>query len=79
MTEVLYMKDCESNYIKEFEARVVKQKDDHVVLDRTAFYPIGGGQPSDTGLLRWDGGESRVIEVTKKGIKIGRASCRERV
>ena len=68
MTEVLYMKDCESNYIKDFEARVVKQKDDYVVLDRTAFYPVGGGQPSDTGLLRWDGGESRVIEVTKKGI-----------
>ena len=68
MTEVLYMKDCDSNYIKEFEAIVTKQKDDYVVLDKTAFYPLGGGQPSDTGMLRWDGGESRVIEVTKKGI-----------
>ncbi len=71
MTEVLYMKDCDSNYIKKFKARVVKQKDDYVVLDRTAFYPVGGGQPSDTGTLRWgdgDGEESRVKEVTKKGI-----------
>ncbi len=68
MTEILYMKDNDSNYIKEFEARVVKTKDNYVVLDKTAFYAIGGGQPSDTGLLRWNGGESKVIEVTKKGI-----------
>ncbi|MEE9151771.1 MAG: alanyl-tRNA editing protein, partial [Thermoplasmata archaeon] len=38
------------------------------VLDKSAFYPLGGGQPSDTGVLRWSGGESRVAEVQKKGI-----------
>ena len=66
MTEVLYMKDIESNYIREFEAKVVERGFDFVVLDRTAFYPVGGGQPSDTGHLRWPEGEARVREVTKK-------------
>lgn len=60
MTEVLYMKDIEANYIKEFDAKVVKKKDNYVVLDKSAFYPLGGGQPSDTGVLKWSGGESRV-------------------
>jgi len=68
MTEVLYMKDIEANYIKEFDAKIVKKKDNYVVLDRSAFYPLGGGQPSDTGVLKWSGGESRVAEVQKKGI-----------
>jgi len=70
MTEVLYMKDIESNYIREFDARVVERGFDFVTLDRTAFYPVGGGQPSDVGFLRWQGGEARVREVTKKdGLK----------
>ena len=68
MTEVLYMKDIDGNYIREFDAKVVKRKDNYVVLDKSAFYPLGGGQPSDTGVLRWEGGESRVAEVQKKGI-----------
>ncbi len=49
MTEMLYMKDVESNYVKEFDARVIERGFDYVVLDRTAFYPLGGGQPSDIG------------------------------
>ena len=68
MTEVLYMKNIDGNYIREFDAKVVKRKDNYVVLDKSAFYPLGGGQPSDTGVLRWEGGESRVAEVQKKGI-----------
>lgn len=66
MTEMLYMKDIESNYIREFEASVVERGFDYVVLDRTAFYPLGGGQPSDTGRLEWPGGHADVREVTKK-------------
>lgn len=66
MTALLYMKDIESNYIREFEAKVVGRGFDHVVLDRTAFYPLGGGQPSDTGHLEWPGGRADVREVTKK-------------
>lgn len=72
MTEILYMPDIESNYIKKFDAEVVTRGDDHVVLNKTAFYPEGGGQPSDTGLLIWDDGESRVKKVEKKGKVIHR-------
>jgi len=67
MTEMLYMPDTEANYIKEFDATVLESADDYVVLDRTAFYPVGGGQPSDTGVLKWDGGSAEVLEVTKRG------------
>jgi misacylated tRNA(Ala) deacylase len=66
MTEMLFMKDVESNYIKEFDAKVIERGFDYVVLDRTAFYPLGGGQPSDTGSLVWSGGKAEVKEVTKK-------------
>lgn len=70
MTEILYMRDIESNYIRDFDARVVERGFDHVVLDRTAFYAVGGGQPSDTGRLEWPGGDAQVREVTKKdGVK----------
>ncbi len=48
MTELLYIEDA---YIKEFEAMVVEQLEAAVVLDKTAFYPGGGGQPSDNGAL----------------------------
>ncbi len=67
MTEFLYMKDTEACYIKNFEATVTKTGDDWVILDRTAFYPEGGGQPSDTGKLIWEGGSARVVSVSKKG------------
>ena len=34
-------------------------------LDRTIFYPTGGGQPGDTGVLRWDGGEAAIVDSLK--------------
>ena len=40
---------------------------DRVALDRSAFYATGGGQPHDTGVLSWDGGSARVVEVRKEG------------
>jgi len=67
MTKYLYMPDIEANYIREFDARITERGEGYVVLDRTAFYPEGGGQPSDVGVLRWDGGNVRVIRVQKKG------------
>ena len=67
MTEMLYMGDTESNYVREFDAVVVERGFDYVVLDRTAFYPVGGGQPSDTGFISWTDGRAEVREVTKKG------------
>jgi misacylated tRNA(Ala) deacylase len=48
MTDLLYVTDA---YVQTFPATVVAQVDGGVVLDRTAFYPGGGGQPSDTGTL----------------------------
>ncbi len=36
-----------------------------VVLDASLFYPTGGGQPGDSGLLRWDGGEMPVVTAVK--------------
>ena len=48
MTELLYLID---SYLKSFDATVTDHLDGGVVLDRTAFYPGGGGQPYDTGRL----------------------------
>jgi misacylated tRNA(Ala) deacylase len=79
MTELLYMKDSESNYIREFDATVTSAGEEsgeesgkvsgrkYIVLDRSVFYPAGGGQESDTGTVRWEGGIARVREVRKKG------------
>ena len=64
MTELLCQSDA---YLKEFDATVVAVNADQVVLDRTAFYPRGGGQPSDHGTLWADGTEYRVLEVKKQG------------
>lgn len=64
MTELLYMTD---SYLREFEANVTKSKGNGVVLDRTAFYPGGGGQPEDQGTLTVDGQVWRVQQVNKKG------------
>ncbi len=60
MTELLYQTD---SYLREFEAIVTEVVGDGVVLDRTAFYPGGGGQPNDVGRLLADGGEWEVVKV----------------
>ena len=48
MTERLYLDQME---LREFDATVVSASRNEVVLDRTAFYPAGGGQPSDNGVI----------------------------
>lgn len=64
--ELLYLKDC---YITEFDAVIESVKNNkYVVLDKTAFYPNSGGQPSDTGVLIHDGKEYPVDFVGKFGI-----------
>lgn len=64
-TKPLYYKD---QYMKKFEARVLKVIDDeYVVLDRTCFFPEGGGQPPDSGYLTFDGGKVEVVDVQKIG------------
>jgi misacylated tRNA(Ala) deacylase len=68
-TEMLYSTDA---YLRTFDARVeeVSPEDGLVVLDRTAFYPTGGGQPHDLGVLTWDGGSANVVEVRKEGPRV---------
>ena len=48
MTDILCYAD---SYLKEFDATVTDTTAKGVVLDRTAFYPGGGGQPPDSGLI----------------------------
>lgn len=63
MKNVLYMDD---SYLKEFEAVVESVKDGkYVVLDRTAFYPTGGGQPNDIGMMASNGQQYNVVFVGK--------------
>jgi len=64
MTELLYLHD---SYLREFDATVTSVNGQTVTLDQTAFFPSGGGQPSDAGLLRWPGGEARVLDIKKDG------------
>ncbi len=46
-----------------FTAQIVERRPDAVLLDRSAFYPGGGGQLSDRGLLRWSTGSVRVTHI----------------
>ena len=64
MTDLLYQTD---SYLQTFEARVsaVDAANRAVLLDRTAFYPGGGGQPNDTGDLLVAGAALPVIKVKK--------------
>ncbi len=66
-TELLYLDDA---YQRSARTAVTDVDGARVVLDRTVFYPTGGGQPHDTGTLRWDGGEARVVEVRKQGADV---------
>ena len=60
MTEKLYHQDA---YLQEFEAIVTQLAEGRVTLDRTAFYPGGGGQPSDQGKIVRSGDEFMVSKV----------------
>ena len=64
LTVQLYQTD---SYLNEFDAAVTAANGQVVVLDRTAFYPSGGGQPHDTGVVIWEGGSARVVQVKRQG------------
>lgn len=67
MTELLFHSD---GYIKEFEATVKEVSKHGVVLDRTAFYAGGGGQPADVGKLTSGDRTYRVLQVGRSSGKI---------
>jgi len=67
VTELLYQTD---SYVREFEAAVTAVDGQAVALDRTAFYPGGGGQPHDMGSLAWEGGTAHVVKVKKQGADV---------
>lgn len=66
MTELLYQTD---SYLQEFDSTItsVLTEERAVILDRTAFYPGGGGQPCDFGTLTFDGITHPVNRVKKQG------------
>ena len=63
-TRRLYYEDA---YIREFTGKVLRTSGKRIVLDETAFYPEGGGQPADHGCLEFNGARSRVVDVQKAG------------
>jgi len=70
-TEKLYYKDP---YLKNFEAKIIKigveNGENYIVLDRTAFYPEGGGQPWDIGKIKRENSETEVYKVLEVGGEI---------
>jgi misacylated tRNA(Ala) deacylase len=67
VTQELFSTDA---YARSCPATVAEVTDGGVILDRTVFYARGGGQPGDTGLLGWDGGQVRVTDTVKRDGKV---------
>ena len=63
MTDDLFRADA---YLRTCEARVLRIDDTGIVLDRTVFYPLGGGQAGDSGVLALADGRELVIADTRK-------------
>lgn len=67
MTQKLYLESLNAGYHRRFDATVVAVEDEKVVLDRTLFYPLGGGQHWDTGTIEGPNGTLNVSEVRGRG------------
>ena len=67
MTVKLYLESIEAAYARQFDARITAVDGNTVVLDRTLFYPLGGGQHWDTGVLSGPNGDVHVSEVRGRG------------
>lgn len=68
MTEELFRDD---SYLKNCEATVAGLENGAIVLDRTVFYPMGGGQPGDIGTLKTASGVEILITDTQKDKESG--------
>jgi len=64
MTEELFLKDA---YLERFEARIVGLNGREAILDKTAFYPGGGGQPTDKGTLGVGPVQASVVDARREG------------
>ncbi len=62
MTERLFL---DEPALASAPATVMASEPAAIVLNRTIFYARSGGQPGDTGVLRWDGGETPIIDTIK--------------
>lgn len=65
--EALYLTD---SYLRDFRSFVTSVDGAKVELSKTAFYPSGGGQPNDTGRIRFGNDEFAVLDVKKDGERI---------
>ena len=63
MTEKLYMESIDACYLKSFDAKVIAIENQKIILDKTLFYPLGGGQNWDNGTISGETGELMVSEV----------------
>jgi misacylated tRNA(Ala) deacylase len=53
----------EDSYLRECDATVIAVADAAVVLDQTVFYPMGGGQPGDSGRLSWRDQQATIVDT----------------
>jgi misacylated tRNA(Ala) deacylase len=60
MTDELFRRD---SYLRECDAAVVAVDGQSVTLDRTVFYPLGGGQPGDSGAMTWASGSAKIVDT----------------
>ena len=57
--------ELDDQALREWDATVLESGPDGIVLDRSAFYPGGGGQPPDHGVLLWAGVQTRIVDARK--------------
>jgi len=57
--------ELDDQTLREWDAVVLAAEPDGIVLDKSAFYPGGGGQPPDHGVLLWGGVQTRIIGARK--------------
>jgi misacylated tRNA(Ala) deacylase len=57
--------ELDDQTLREWDAQVLAAGPEGIVLDRSAFYPGGGGQPPDHGVLLWGGVQTRIVDARK--------------
>ena len=67
MTDFLFLRDA---YVKDFNATIVSSEDVYIVLDQTLFYPEGGGQPTDQGIIKSGSETWNVLKVRIRSGKV---------